>query len=455
MATDPVERIRAFEHETPLAGDPAATMRRLANLPPSTEAPYLTVSLDWRPDGTEPGRLPPPELKRSQRRTLGEEAGPARRPSWQQVRRELDELVTQSGPRGTAFDSLSADVARLGTYVEEELDPAAKGVVVVANHHQNLFAPVPLDLPVPTSVATSAIPALLPLARAAAAERPYAVLVADQLEAILWLMTWQTWERGVQLESNEYPHHQKQGGLAQRRLQNRANERVEAFARTIAQEILQELGEGDGSIPYLIIAADEPISSAVEAELHPTVKERILARIRLEVGANPTDVAAAAEPLIDEAERQRELDLVRAVRDGVGAGAQGVAGAEDTLTALQTGQVRTLVINDDFAQPGWADYSLPLYGTGEVPKEHPAGGDVANLRPTSLADEAVRLALSSGADVALVTTAVPVSQAELEHVPRADAATPRSEAALALDALGGIGAVLRYALSGDQPTAEL
>src|SRR3954467_4323519 len=102
MATDPVERIRAFEHETPLAGDPTATMRRLANLPPSTEAPYLTVSLDWQPDGTEPGRLAAPEPKRSQRRSQSEEAGPPRRPSWQQVRRELDDLVAQFGPRGTA-----------------------------------------------------------------------------------------------------------------------------------------------------------------------------------------------------------------------------------------------------------------------------------------------------------------------------------------------------------------
>ena len=327
--------------------------------------------------------------------------------------------------------------------------------MVVANHHQNLFQPVPLDLPIPTSVTTGAIPALVPLARAAAAERPYAVLVADQLEAILWLMTWQTWERGVQLESNDYPHHQKQGGLSQRRFQNRANERVEAFARTIAQEILQELGEGESAIPYLIIAADEPISSAVEAELHPTVKERILARIRLEVGASPTDVVAAAEPLIEEAERKRELELVQAVRDGVGASARGVAGAEDTLTALQTGQVMTLVMNDDFSQPGWADYTMPLYGVGEVPRTHPAAGDVANLRPTSLADEAVRLALASGADVALITTAVPISSEELEHVPDADDATPRSEAALALDSLGGIGAILRYTLSDDQPTAEL
>ena len=99
MATDPVERIRAFEHETPLALDLPATLAWLAGLPPSTEAPYLTVALDWRPEGTAPGRIPPPEPKRSQRRALRDEEGAPFRPSWEQVRRDLDELVARYGPR--------------------------------------------------------------------------------------------------------------------------------------------------------------------------------------------------------------------------------------------------------------------------------------------------------------------------------------------------------------------
>ena len=101
--------------------------------------------------------------------------------------------------------------------------------------------------------------------------------------------------------------------------------------------------------------------------MHPTVKARILARIHLPVDAAATEVAAEAVPLVAEAERKRDLEMVQTVRDGVGASALGVAGAEDTLTALQTGQVMTLVMNDDFAQPGWADYTIPLYGVGEVP----------------------------------------------------------------------------------------
>jgi hypothetical protein len=455
MATDPVQQIRELEHDTPLAMDLSATLGRLAALPPSTEAPYLTVCLDWRPEGSAPGRFPPPEPKRSQRRARREEDGIPRRPAWQQLQRELEETVNSYGPRGAAFDSLTADLERLTTYLDEELDAEAKGVVIIACHHQGLFEPVPLDIPVASGFTVGPIPSLRQLVHAAEDYPPYAVLVADQRDAFLWLMDRQTWERGVLLEASDYPRKQQQGGWSQRRYQARADERVEAFARVIAEETRRAMGEGGDQVDYLIVAADEPMFTALNAEFHETVKQRILGRIHLEIEAGITEVAAEAEPLVEEAERRREMEAVQAVRDGVGAGARGVAGAQDTITALETGQVMTLVMNDDFSQPGWVDYTLPLFGVGSPPGEHPAGGDAANLVPTMVEDEVVRLALQIGAEVQLVRSAVPVGLEEQEQIPDADEPTPRSEAARALDELGGIGAVLRYALDEGQPTADL
>ena len=457
MATDPVQQIQELEHDTPLAQDLTATLSRLAVLPPSPEAPYLTVSLDWRPEGSAPGRFAPTEPKRSERRAPREEDGAPRRPAWQQLRRDLDETVNSYGPRGAAFESLTADMERLTTYLDEELDPAAQGIVVVACQHQGVFEPIPLDVPVVTGFSIGPIPSLRPLVHAAEDYPPYAILAADQREAFLWLMEGQTWDRGVQLEATGYPRKQQQGGWSQRRYQNRADERVEAFARTIAEETRRAFEEVNAPVryQYLIVAADEPMFTALNGEFHETIKERILGQLHLPIEANITEVTAAAEPLVEEAERQREIEAVQAVRDGAGAGGRGVAGAEDTLTALQTGQVMTLVMNDDFSQAGWADYTLPLYGVGSPPGEHPAGGDAASIVPTTVEDEAVRLALQIGADVELVRSAVPVGQEEQEQIPDADEPAPRSEAARSLDEMGGIGAILRYALDEGQSTADL
>jgi hypothetical protein len=457
MATDPVQQIRELEHDTPLAMDLKATLARLAALPPSSEAPYLTVSLDWRPEGSAPGRFEPSEPKRSERRAPREEDGAPRRPAWQELRRGLGETVNSYGPRGAAFESLTADMERLTTYLDEELDPAATGIVVIACHQQGVFEPVPLDVPVDSGFTIGPIPSLRQLARAVDDYPPYAIIAADQRDAFLWLMEGQSWDRGVQLEATGYPRKQQQGGWSQQRYQNRADERVEAFARTIAEETRRAFEEVNAPVPYeyLIIAANEQMFTILNAELHETIKERVLGQITLPIDANITEVTAAAQPLVDEAERQQELEAVQAIRDGVGAGGNGVAGAVDTITALETGQVMTLVMNDDFSQPGWADYTLPLYGVGSPPGEHPAGGDVANLVPTAVEDEVVRLALQIGAEVQLVRSAVPVGVEEQEQIPNADDPTPRSEAARALDELGGIGAILRYALDAGQPTADL
>src|SRR5918993_3285893 len=131
MATDPVQQIRELEHDTPLAIDLAATLTRLAALPPSPEAPYLTVSLDWQPEGSAPGRSDAPEPKRSERRAPREEDGAPRRPAWQELRRDLEETVNRYGPRGAAFESLTADMEHLTTYLDEELDSGAQGIVVI------------------------------------------------------------------------------------------------------------------------------------------------------------------------------------------------------------------------------------------------------------------------------------------------------------------------------------
>jgi hypothetical protein len=106
MATDPVKHIEALEHESPLTLEFNRSLKWLAQLPPSTDIPYLTVCLGWRPEGSEPGRLPAAPVKRSERRSQDESSGTLRRSSWQETRRGLAELLQRHGPRGDAFESL-------------------------------------------------------------------------------------------------------------------------------------------------------------------------------------------------------------------------------------------------------------------------------------------------------------------------------------------------------------
>lgn len=454
MVTEPIQAIRAEERDTAFDLDLKRALRELASLPPSPETPYLSVSLDWRPAGEEPGRAPAPEPKRSQRRSLDDDRGPSWRPARQQIAEELAALADSLGPRGAAFDSVSADVGRILAFLDEALDPAAHGVFIVACDAADVFTPLTLGLPVPTALASGPTPALGALTRLADDHPTYAVLLADQRDATLILID-QTVARGsVTIEATGHPRKQQQGGWSQRRYQARADERIAAFARGTAEEVRRTLDEE--AVSMLVVAGDEVIVPALVAEFHQTVKDRILDTIHLEIRATESEVIAATLPIVERAEREREDATVSALHDAVGAGGQGAAGTEDTLTALQAGQVATLVMNDDFAAPGWADFTLPVYGVGEVPAEHPAGGDPANLLPVALADELIRLTLVTDGDVQIVRTAVPIEDTVADgDIPESGSPSPRTGAARSLDTLGGVGALLRFVLDEDQPVAEI
>lgn len=444
MATDPIQAIRERAHDTPHDLDVWRTLLDLAALPPSTEAPYLSLSLDWRPAGDDPGRTPAVEPRPSERRARRNEEGVSRRPSRQQIERELAELVTAHGPRGDVFDSVSSDAERITDFLDNELDPAAQGVFIVACSANGVFTPLVLGVPLPTQLVVAPTPALGALAWLVDDHPTYGILLADQHTATLSLITQATMGHTLDLDSTGYPRKQKQGGWSQRRFQARADERVDAFARGIADEVQTVLD--DASVTMLVVAGDEVITSALDAMFHPSVKERIIDTIRLDIGASEGEIIAATLPIVERAEREREVKAVNDLQDGIGAGSLGAGGAEATLSALQGGQAAALVVVDDFAAPGWADYSMPLYGVGPVPAEHPAGGNPADITPVALEEELIRLALQTGAAVQIVHTAVPVGSAAEGEIPEAGSAPPRTEAALALDELGGVGALLRFSI---------
>lgn len=462
MGIDPTQSIREQDREGPLVAPVRKIAERLAGIEPSTDIPYVTVTLDWRVEGTNPGRTPfyregtrPDDDKlRSQPDRPAEERdeeSARRRPARRVFKDQMDELVEARGPHGEVFESLKGDAERISNYLDQEIDPSAKGVFIVSSYAKGVFETILFALPLPTRVCTGPIPALTELARLDEDFPTYAALLADQREATLAVISHGTTDREVILEASGYPRKQAQGGWSQRRYQARADERIEAFARDVAEETRKAMDEG--RIDSLVIAGDEVITSALDGELHESVKERVIGTIHLSINSSDSDLVEATMPVALKAERNRELEAVQRASDGIGAGTFGAGGASDVLTALQAGQVQTLVMNDDFEGTGWADFTMPVYGAGDLPTSHPLGGEVSNLVPLDLREEIVRLAVQTGAEVEIVHTAIPDDAEEIDEIPEPGEGPPRSKAARQIDQHGGVAAILRYVI-GDEPSKE-
>jgi protein required for attachment to host cells len=430
VATDPVRQVEHQSYDTPFVADLAGALRRLADLPPSTGAPYLTLSLDWQPDGFRPNR-------RAGREYFDQNA---------------DEFLAGYPPHTPAHESLGGDLERIREYLDGEIDPGVQGLVVVACSANGVFEPLPLGVPVPSRMVAAPTPALRALAHVAEDAPPYAVLLADGREASLSVIDQARRERRVDVEGGAGGR-SRDGSGTRSRSDTRSQEQADAFARTVAEETRRLIdAEHVGS---LVLAGDERITTLLTDALHQSVRDRLVGAVRLDIRANERDVVEATLPLVERAERERETDAVGSLENGAGPGGGAVVGVEETLTALQAGQVLILVMNDDFRAAGWADFGLPLYGAGDPPSEHPAAGDPAAIVPVALDEELVRLAIQSDAAIEIVRTVVPVGAEEQAHIPDADDPTPRSESGRRLDALGGVGALLRFVLDADQSTAEL
>lgn len=433
-AIDPIRSVSRDVHDVTFTVKLTRELHRLAALPPSTEAPYVTVSLDFEPDGTSPNR----------------------RPAIEQVERELDTITPPDSDRSVAGESLRADRERILATLAELADSGAAGIVIVANDANDVYEVVPLGLAVPTEVTMGPVPSLMALARFAEDNSLYAVLLFDQQEAHLTTIAQGRRRRSLRVRGNDYPRKQQAGGLSQRRFQSRADERIEHFVRGVAEETQKELEARQ--IGSLVLAGDEQIVAAMRKELHQTVLDLVVDDVRLDIRASDEDIVEATAPIVEQTERHREMQAVEDVRDGIGQGSKAVGGSIDVLRALEAGQAMKLVLNDDYTESGWADYGMLTFGIGDIPKEHPAGGNVADIVPVELEQELVRMALQTGAEVEVVLSDVPISDEEQTQIrDPEESAFPRAEAAMALDALGGIGATLRFAIGdgdSDSPVVE-
>jgi len=391
MATDPVEQIVVEEIESGFSTNLGAALRRLARLEPSVDIPYMTVYLDWRPDGERPGQRGAV--------TIFEHQG-----------RDLVEAHPEESP---ARESLERDFRKIRNFIDGEIDPAVQGAVIIANDSLDVFETFVLALPVETQVRTGPTPSLLQLTHIVEDFPRYAVLLADQQDAILTVINRASRIASVEIRGDDAFGRHSQGGWSQRRFQTRHEERRAHFARAVAEETRKAIVEGD--IDMLIVAGGDVMLNALKNEFHDEVNKRIIGTLNMDIHASYNDILEATQPLVIAREHERELEAVKTLLDEVGAGNRGLVGIEDTLKALQFGQVMTLVMVADFSEKGWADYGMNVYGVGPIPDEHPAGGNVEDLFEVELAEELVRLTVVTDAEGEIIHPNTAAAAAFGEH----------------------------------------
>jgi peptide chain release factor subunit 1 len=327
------------------------------------------------------------------------------------LRKELKAVGRTFPPRSAQRASFERDTERIEAYLGDRLRPSSNGVAIFACADAGgFFEAAQLDAPIEEHrLYVADRPHVYPLARLTDHYPPYAALVADTNAARLFVFG-----RGVVLRSDQVTgtkvSRTSVGGWSQARYQrhvenyhlHHAKELVEALERVVRED----------GVEQIVLAGDDVIIPVLRNQLPKHLTDRLIDVLRLDITTPEHQILKATTEALREHDAATDADEVRRLLDQYRAGQLAVVGAEDTIAALEAGQVDVLLLSASSGAEAGAG------ADAEGSAVETAGGNHDDGTP--LSEQMVRLARTTGARMSFI-----------------------EDPALLAD-VGGVGAMLRY-----------
>jgi peptide chain release factor subunit 1 len=298
--------------ETPLREQ----LDRLAAFTP-TEAPVLSLYLDFRPD--------------------------------QNGRQNYDAFLRKAflersrALTGDARKSFSRDVERITAFLDEHRPHSARGFALFACAAQNdFFEAMRLNGTVEEHwLFIGSVPHLYPLARINDQFPRYAALIVDTNAARLFVFSLGTAETEREVK-NVKTRKTAMGGWSQARYQRH----IENFHLHHMKEVVDLLDRvvRAESLNQIVIAADDTARPLLMEQLPQHLAEKVIDVTRLDIDTPEHEVLARTMEALRERDAETDGDQVTRMLDAWRAGGLAVVGPEATLEALERRQVEELLI---------------------------------------------------------------------------------------------------------------
>lgn len=313
------------------------------------------------------------------------------------VRDRLHAIQRAFWPRGAAYNAVAADTERIERYLDEQAPASAEGLAIFACASLGLFETLESNMPFETEVTAGATPSLFQLARLLDDQESTIVAVVGTNSARLFVS-----QRGLLRELQRldedpkfFSHIKGTNAMNQAHYQRYALTQRRRFAEEVAERI-EALARKVGAA-QVILAGGVEATPALRAALPPGVAALVHeAPLHLDIDTPRDAIWDEIEPMIRETEAEQDRTIVERLIAGALANGLAVTGLEQTRAALSVGQGDTLVISSG-----------------------------ARL-PEGTRSQLISLAETTDANVEIVGS------------------SPE------LDAMGGIGALLRYRLNPEQ-----
>jgi len=309
-----------------MATDLQSTVEMLTGQP-STEHPYLSIYLDWTPDGNG---------DRLALRTLEQ---------------ELEIIAARLQDEDANLESFNTDRERILDYVNNEAPVDAQGLAIFACDAESIWEAIPLQVPVPTQIVVDRFPHIFNLARIIDDYETFAVVLVDSQDSRIFVVSLNEAEKAGEADAGENIRRFNAGGWGQMLFQRRIDNVIKAHHKEMADKlgrIIKRYG-----VQHVILAGNDSIKGSVREALPKQIQDMVVDFVHLDIRSNMQSIMETIEPMMRDVERQQEADDVDDLETEVNSkGGLGCVGIGDVALAITKGQVRMLLMQQDFAAMG-------------------------------------------------------------------------------------------------------
>lgn len=304
------------------------TISRLAHLKPSSH-PVVSCFVNTRPDGR--GRPTFPTF----------------------LKKAFADRLRSFPERSAARDDLAADRDRILAYLAEELDPAVQSAAVYASRRDGLLEALTFRTTFDDHrLIVGPVPHLYPLVKLADQAPLYAVCVADSDQARIVVCGLGGVLTQEDFEGPEPIDRTRVAGWAELRYQARIEDHIHKNAREIVGRLASIVEKNE--VDYVIVAGDEPMLSELRKHLTPAVKEKLIEEERIPIEASAHEILRRTISVVRDTEANDSRRMADTVINRFRAGGLAVAGLEPTIEALNRDQVDQLLLAESFdGETGW------------------------------------------------------------------------------------------------------
>ena len=315
---------------------------------------------------------------------------------------------------------LQDDLERIQDVLLYALSPSTEGLALFADAETGRFERIELPFRLSNRLVVEPTAYLRPLIHALALLEPFVLVRVSRDDGMIysvdqWRLTATEGHPGPYLKSTD----RETGDVPIKEYYAAARQEslVDQHFKELAGALDHTLDEIGAS--RVVLAGQHDIVTNFEKALSARAAAMVVAETPLDHVASTAQLLVGGREALTAARHKATEGLAERITEGLGAGGRGVGGFDDTLAALRRGQVQRLLIDREYRPPGWACVSCENVLLASAPACPVCGGELVPI--TDAVGEAVRTAILQGAYVEVG-----------ENLP-------------ALDSLGGIGGLLRYA----------